>query len=90
MTALLGAWLDHGHAPGAAISIVAIFLPGVLLISGVLPFCPLVTHPGIAQSMAEVNAAVIGLLAAALYDPLWSAVCMDQRISLLPWLALFC
>lgn len=76
VAAFLGARLDHGQggALGAAISVAAIFLPGLLLVSGVLPFWNrLATHAGVARSMAGVNAAVVGLLAAALYDPLWTS-----------------
>jgi chromate transporter len=74
VAAFLGERLDHGRggALGATISLVAIFLPGLLLISGVLPFWNrLAAYAGVARSMAGVNAAVVGLLAAALYDPLW-------------------
>jgi len=74
LAAFLGARLDHGHggAVGAGVSLISIFLPGLLLISGVLPFWNrLASHAGVARSMAGVNAAVVGLLAAALYDPLW-------------------
>ncbi len=76
VAAFLGARLDHGQggALGAAVSVAAIFLPGLLLVSGVLPFWNrLATHAGVARSMAGVNAAVVGLLAAALYDPLWAS-----------------
>lgn len=76
VAAFLGARLDHGQggALGAAVSVAAIFLPGLLLVSGVLPFWNrLATHAGVARSMAGVNAAVVGLLAAALYDPLWTS-----------------
>ncbi len=76
VAAFLGARLDHGQggALGATVSVAAIFLPGLLLVSGVLPFWNrLATHAGVARSMAGVNAAVVGLLAAALYDPLWTS-----------------
>jgi len=75
VAAYLGARLDHGQggAPGAVVSVLAMFLPGLLLISGVLPFWNrLAAHAGVARAMAGVNAAVAGLLAAALYDPLWT------------------
>jgi chromate transporter len=57
---------------GAAVAIIAIFLPGILVLIGVLPFW----HQLRAQANAEaamrgVNAAVVGLLASALYSPVW-------------------
>jgi len=74
VAAYLGARLDHGQggALGATVSLLAMFLPGLLLMSGVLPFWNrLAGHGAVARSMAGINAAVVGLLAAALYDPLW-------------------
>jgi chromate transporter len=66
--AYLGA-LSHG-VWGAAIALVAIFVPGMLLLIGVLPFWGmLATKPQARAMMAGANAAVVGLLAAALYDP---------------------
>lgn len=51
-----------------------IFLPAMLLIVGVLPFWQNLRHLGRVQAaLAGVNAAVVGLLAAALYDPLWTS-----------------
>lgn len=66
--AYLGA-LSHG-VWGAAIALVAIFVPGMLLLIGVLPFWGmLAAKPQARAMMAGANAAVVGLLAAALYDP---------------------
>jgi len=51
----------------------------------------LAAHAGVARSMAGVNAAVVGLLAAALYDPLWvSAVVgpVDFAIALVSFILL--
>ncbi len=68
--AYLGA-LSHGVS-GAAIALVAIFLPGMLLLIGVLPFwAALATKAQARAAMAGANAAVVGLLAAALYDPVF-------------------
>jgi chromate transporter len=59
--------------PGALIALVGIFLPGMLLLVGVLPVWGRVrANPGAQAIMRGVNAAVVGLLAAALYDPIWS------------------
>jgi chromate transporter len=59
---------------GAAIALVAIFLPGILLLMGTLPFWDaLRTRPWAQAAMRGVNAAVVGLLGAALYDPVWTS-----------------
>lgn len=58
---------------GAAVALGAIFLPGLLLVVGVLPFWTAVrTRPGVAAGMRGANAAVVGLLGAALYHPVWT------------------
>jgi len=59
---------------GAAICLVAIFLPSFLLIFGALPFWEqLRTRPDAQAVLRGVNAAVVGILLAALYDPVWTA-----------------
>jgi chromate transporter len=61
-----------GGLAGAALGLVGIFLPGILLIIGTLPFwSALRARAGARALMRGVNAAVVGLLAAALYNPLW-------------------
>jgi chromate transporter len=63
----------HGIA-GAAISLVAIFLPGILVLMGALPFWEAFRRRALAQAaMRGVNAAVVGLLGAALYNPVWTS-----------------
>lgn len=58
---------------GAAICLVAIFLPGFLLLVGVLPFWEVLNRRPLAQAaMRGANAAVVGVLAAALYNPVWT------------------
>jgi chromate transporter len=58
---------------GAALCLVAIFLPGLLLVLGVLPFwVTLGRAPLMAASLRGVNAAVVGVLLGALYDPVWT------------------
>jgi chromate transporter len=62
----------RGGVIGAITSTVAIFLPGFLLVAGVLPFWRTVGDRARAVgALAGINAAVVGLLAAALYDPVW-------------------
>ncbi len=63
-----------GGVAGAAIALVAIFLPGLLALLGVLPFWhALRARPSTQAAMRGVNAAVVGLLAAALYNPVWTS-----------------
>jgi chromate transporter len=69
--AYLGAIAGHSPA-GAAVALVAIFLPGILLVYGTLPFWDtLRTRPAAQAAMRGANAAVVGILAAALYNPVW-------------------
>ena len=58
---------------GACIALLAIFLPGMLILIGVLPFWDALRRKTWAQAgMRGINAAVVGLLAAALFDPVWT------------------
>jgi len=55
---------------GAALALVAIFLPSFLLLAGVLPLWSSTRHhSNVRAALAGVSAAVVGLLAAALWDP---------------------
>jgi chromate transporter len=66
-----GAW--HGAA-GAAVALVAIFLPGMLLLMAALPFWrALRASPAAQAALRGINAAVVGLLGAALYNPVWTS-----------------
>ncbi len=59
---------------GAVLGLLAIFLPGLLLVAGALPLWKsIATRAGPVGALAGINAAVVGLLAAALYDPLWKS-----------------
>ena len=63
----------HGLA-GAALGLIGIFLPGVLILMGALPFWDTFRKRAGAQAvMRGVNAAVVGLLGAALYNPVWTS-----------------
>lgn len=54
--------------------LVAIFLPGALLVAAALPFWEsLRRRPGVRNMVAGVNAAVVGILLSALYDPVWTS-----------------
>jgi chromate transporter len=75
-SAYLGAAMDPAPngALGAAIALVAIFLPSMLLTMGALPFWgTLRRRPSAQAALRGVNAAVVGILLAALYDPVWTS-----------------
>ena len=64
---------------GAAIAIVAIFLPGLLLVYGMLPFWDSLRPRQAAQAaMRGANAAVVGILAAAFYNPVWTSAILTK------------
>lgn len=76
LSAYLGARLPgaQGGAIGSGVALVSIFLPGFLLVAGALPLWrSIATKPLAVRAVAGVNAAVVGLLAAALYDPVWTS-----------------
>ncbi|WP_038484889.1 chromate efflux transporter [Collimonas arenae] len=57
---------------GGIVAVVAIFLPSFLLVCGALPFLEaLRQHQGARRALAGINAAVVGLLLAAFYNPVW-------------------
>ena len=63
----------HG-VPGAILGLIGIFLPGILVLLGALPFWDALRNKTGAQAMMRgVNAAVVGLLGAALYNPVWTS-----------------
>ena len=63
-----------GGVAGAALALVAIFAPGLLLLMAALPFWNGLRARGdVRAAMAGVNAAVVGLLASALYNPVWTS-----------------
>jgi chromate transporter len=59
---------------GASVALVAVFLPGLLLLIGVIPFWDAFrAHPNAQALMRGANAAVVGILGAALYDPVFTS-----------------
>jgi chromate transporter len=59
---------------GAILGLAGIFLPGLLVLLAALPFwAALRTRPLAQATMAGANAAVVGILAAALYSPVWTS-----------------
>ncbi len=100
--AYLGAVLHAGEGSGtwlissvtALITLIAIFLPAWLLVIGILPFWDRVRHvQSMRAGLLGVNAAVVGLLAAVLYDPIWTGaihdavdiVCVAVAFAILQW-----
>jgi chromate transporter len=86
LSAFLGSQIYQGQAAwlGATVSVLAIFLPGLLLVSGALPYArALASKAWAARMLAGVNAIVVGLLAAALYNPVWvSAVHSGKDVAI--------
>lgn len=80
--AYLGAVTDG--IVGAIVALVAIFLPSFLLVFGVVPFWEAVRRRRVMlAALAGVNAAVVGILLAALYDPIWtSAIGQPEDLAL--------
>jgi chromate transporter len=71
-SAYLGAVMDGFR--GALLTLVAIFLPSFLLVIGALPFWDALRSKSSFQSaLSGINAAVVGLLVAALYNPVWTS-----------------
>lgn len=63
----------HGAA-GAALGLIGIFLPGILILLGALPFWDSFLKQASTLALTRgVNAAVVGLLGAALYNPVWTS-----------------
>ena len=68
MASPLGGW------GGGLALLLAIFLPAFLLVAGALPFWErLRQRDGVQRAMGGINAAVVGVLGAALYDPVWTS-----------------
>jgi chromate transporter len=65
---------------GALIALVALLLPGMLLVYGMLPFWDAMrTRPNAQSAMRGTNAAVVGILGAALYNPVWTSAVATPR-----------
>lgn len=92
--AFLGASMTHAPSgwPGGVIALLAIFAPSFLLIFGALPFwANLRKSPRTQAALAGVNAAVVGLLLAALYQPVWTSAVFtgyDAALALVALIAL--
>jgi chromate transporter len=65
---------------GGVLGLVTIFLPGILLHLGTLPFWERFRRRAGTQAvMRGINAAVVGLLGAALYSPIWTSAVQGPR-----------
>ncbi len=65
---------------GALVATTAIYLPSFLMIWGITPFWGRVRHRvGLRGALRGVNAAVVGILLAALYDPIWTTAVITER-----------
>lgn len=84
--AFLGASMNEGPSGwlGGMIGLLAIFAPSFLLVAGALPFWErLRSHARMRAALSGINAAVVGLLLAALYQPVWTgAIRAPQDIGL--------
>ncbi|MED4783012.1 chromate transporter [Brevibacillus choshinensis] len=69
-----------GGVTGAIIATIAIFLPAFLLVMGALPFWSQLRNSSKMQGgLMGVNAAVVGILLASLYDPLWTSAVLQPK-----------
>jgi len=65
---------------GGVICLTAIYLPSFLLLMGAMPFWEtLRSRTGVQSTLKGVNAAVVGLLLAALYDPVWTSAILSAK-----------
>ncbi|WP_397453292.1 chromate efflux transporter [Pseudomonas sp. NA-150] len=65
---------------GATVCLIAIFAPSFLLVIGVLPFWEQLRHSFRTQAaLAGINAGVVGLLLAALYNPVWTSAILKPQ-----------
>lgn len=96
-SAFLGGSMNEGSTRlmSAALCLVAVFVPSFLLVFGVMPFWDrLRVNLHVQAALAGVNAAVVGLLLAALYDPIWTnaifgpydfALALAALVALMAW-----
>ncbi|MBY4734505.1 chromate efflux transporter [Cupriavidus pauculus] len=71
--------VQPNHWTGAALATLGIFLPGLLLVIAALPYWQAIrARPQMVALLSGVNAAVVGLLAAALYSPVWTSAVLSQ------------
>ena len=73
-----------GGVSGAVLALTAIFLPSFMLVFGAMPFWDVLrSQAGFQAALRGVNAAVVGILVAALYNPVWtSAIAAPEDFAL--------
>jgi chromate transporter len=79
-SAYLGTVMQPGPSGwlGGLVCLLAIYVPSFLLLIGVLPFWDaLRRRAGVQSALKGVNAAVVGLLLAALYTPVWTSAILN-------------
>lgn len=65
---------------GAGLALVCIFVPGILLLLAILPFWNDFRQMAVARSLMQgANAAVVGILGAALYHPVWTSAILGPH-----------
>jgi chromate transporter len=63
---------------GGVIALVAISLPSFFLVIGIMPFWERLRHyNGMQKAMMGINSAVVGLLLAAFYNPVWTSAILN-------------
>jgi chromate transporter len=80
LAAYLGAASAYSSSPaiGAAVAVTFIFLPGALIaVAGASLWGRLARHRNVRAGLAGINAAVVGILGAALYDPVWTTAVLS-------------
>jgi chromate transporter len=71
---------EPNGALGAAIALVGVFLPGMLILVAALPWwSALRRRPSAQAALRGANAAVVGILGAAFYDPVWTSAVLGPR-----------
>lgn len=79
---------EPNGAFGGILALASIFLPSFLLVIALLPYWAMLRHNAIARSvLSGVNASVVGILGAALYNPLWTSGIRSSRDMVLTALA---
>lgn len=72
--AVMGGWT------GVLVCTIGIFLPAILLVFGVLPFWDTLRRkPKIQGALTGINAAVVGILLAAFYNPIWTSTILETK-----------
>ena len=81
-SAYLGTVMDIGPGgiSGALIALVAIFLPSFLLVIAILPFWNQLSRASnFRAALVAINAAVVGILAASFFDPVWTSSIKEPK-----------